>query len=101
MVYDKARFFTRDGEFHFCLLNNHLDGYKATDEEKKKAKQEGLTNYFQLFDDDHILYYSGYDNFDLMYENDEDEFTILDMAMYESGCTINKTRGEDGKMHVV
>jgi hypothetical protein len=101
----KARFLGKgEGENrrqYFCILNDHLDGYKATEEEKKKAKKFGLTDFFQLFDDDGILYYSGYANFDLMYEYELDEFTILDMAMADSGCTEIKTRNKEGKMETV
>tara|TARA_R110001599_G_scaffold218208_5_gene416508 strand:+ start:993 stop:1310 length:318 start_codon:yes stop_codon:yes gene_type:complete len=105
MINNKAKFWGKgkgeDRVSLFCILNGDLDGYKATDDEKKKAKKLGLTDYFQLFDDDGILYYSGYMNLEEMYDNDLDEFTILDMATYDSGCTEIKMRDGNGKMQSV
>ena len=110
MITDKAKFYkqevpTANGEFKiftfFCILNNHLDGYKATEEEKQKAKKLGLNDYFELYDDDDIKYYSGYMNEDALYEYDFDEFVILDMAMADSGCVYMKTRNKEGKMEIL
>lgn len=107
MIRNKAKFYSKTiGETknnYFAILNVCLDNsYKATKEEKAKAKKLGLQDFFELYDDDNIKYYSGYANFSLMAENDLDEFTILDMAMYDSGCTYIKTRNpNNGKMEIV
>ena len=105
MINDKARFLGKgkgdSRKRYFCVLNNFLDGYKATKEEKAKASKFGLTDFFELYDDDDIKYYSGYANFELMAENELDEFTILDMATADSGCTYIKTRNKEGKMEMV
>ena len=101
MINGKARFLGANGTHLFCIMNDHLDGYRATQEEKEKAKKKGLNDFFELYDDDDIKYYSGYANFKLMDEFGMDEFTILDMAMYDVGCTYIKTRNKDGKMEMV
>ena len=72
-----------------------------TKDARAKAKKLGLQDFFELNDDEDRKYYSGYANFSLMAENDLDEFTILDMATYDSGCTYMKTRNKDGKMTIV
>lgn len=105
MIRDKAVFYGKgkgdDRNQYFCILNNFLDGYKATKEEKAKAKKLNNTDFFELYDDDDIKYYSGYANFELMAENELDEFTILDMATADSGCTYIKTRNKQGKMEMI
>jgi hypothetical protein len=50
--------------------------------------EEGTTRKrFRLYDDDEILYYSGY-----FYDDDEclNQMQLLDWGMYDSGCTIIK-----------
>lgn len=81
---------------NFAILNDFLDGYKATKEDKAKAKKLGFTVFFELYDDDNIKYYSGY-----MHEDIEDDFEPLDWAMYDSGCTYIKLRDKDGKMEIL
>ena len=106
MINDKAVFYGKgkgsERKRYFAIMNVCLDdSYKATKEEMAKAKKFGLTDFFELYDDDGIKYYSGYANFDLMYDNEMDEFTILDMATADSGCTYIKTRNKNGKMEIV
>lgn len=98
---NKARFLQVKGMPVFCIMNDFLDGYRATQKEKAKAKKKGLNDFFELYDDDDIKYYSGYANFDAMDEFGYDEFTILNMAMYDVGCTYIMTRNKNGKMEMV
>ena len=65
---ETIRIFKRNGEHSFCITNNHLDGIKATDKELSIAGGEGMDIYFKLYDDDDILYYSGYYNLDVLEE---------------------------------
>ena len=106
MIVDKAKFYGKgvgeDRRQYFAIMNNCLDdSYTATKEEVAKAKKFGLTDFFELYDDDNVKYYSGYANFSLMADNELDEFTILDMATADSGCTYMKTRNNNGKMVIV
>lgn len=105
MITEKAKWLGKGrGEqrvIYFCILNDFLDEYKATNEEKKKAKELGLTDYFQLFDDDGIKYYSGYTNLDRLYDAEMDEFTILNWAMNYAGCTEIKMRNKQGILETV
>jgi len=87
----KARFFTT-----FVILNDFLEGYTATEEEKKKAKQMKFNVFFELYDDDDEKYYSGY-----MHEDIEDEFEPQDWGMYYAGCTYSKIRSANGKMEIL
>jgi len=87
----QARFFGT-----FAILNDFLDDYKSTDQEKAKAKKENLTIFFELYDDDDNKYYSGY-----MHKDIEDEFEPLDWGMYDSGCTYMKIRSKNGTMEVL
>tara|TARA_R110000744_G_scaffold213660_1_gene332514 strand:+ start:136 stop:405 length:270 start_codon:yes stop_codon:yes gene_type:complete len=87
----KARFFN-----NFVILNDFLEGYDATSEEQAKAKELKFTDFFMLYDDDDVLYYSGYMSKDI-----EDEFEPLDWGMYDSGCTYMKYRAKDGKMEIL
>tara|TARA_R110002020_G_scaffold1254_2_gene5996 strand:- start:158 stop:430 length:273 start_codon:yes stop_codon:yes gene_type:complete len=80
----EAKFFK-----NFVILNDFLDGYKCTEEEKTKAKKLKLNVFFELYDDDDIKYYSGY-----MYEDIEDEFEPQDWAEYYAGCTSTKIRNK-------
>jgi hypothetical protein len=106
MITDKAKFYGKgkgeDRKHYFSIMNVCLDNsYKATKEEMAKAKKFGLTDFFELYDDDDIKYYSGYANFELM-ATMFGAFTILDMAMADSGCTYIKTRNKNGfKMEIV
>jgi hypothetical protein len=88
-IMEEAKFFTHKlkPSESFVILNDILDGYKATEQERKYAKKLNLTQFFELFDDDDNLYYTGY-----MHEDIEDEFQPLDWAMYDSGCTYMKVR---------
>ena len=88
---NKAKFFNQ-----FVILNDFLEGYKATEEEKKKAKQMNFNVFFELYDDDGIKYYSGYMNEDI-----EDEFEPQDWGMYYAGCTYSKIRSANGKMEIL
>ena len=81
---------------NFAILNDFLEGDRATDLDKAKVKKLGFTTFFELYDDDDIKYYSGY-----MHEDIEDEFIPLDWAMYDSGCTYIKLRNKDGKMDIL
>jgi len=101
MIDNKAQVWVSKGNVYFCILSDFLSGYRPTDKEKKLKVKHNLNDFFELYDDDYIKYYSGYANFDLMYDNDMDEFTILDMAMADSGCTMMKIRGKDGKMEIL
>ena len=103
MITDRARFWSKKAKNndYFCVLTNFLDKYTPTKEEIKKKDDKGLNDFFELYDDDDIKYYSGYANFDLMYDNNMDEFTILNMATCDSGCTYIKTRNKAGKMEIV
>ena len=99
----KARFYLtkRLGNTYFAITNDFLEEFKPTKEELEKCKNTGLTDFFELYDDDNNKYYSGYANFDLMYDNNMDEFTILDLATGYAGCTYMKTRGKNGKMEIL
>jgi hypothetical protein len=101
MMNNKARFLGVNGTPTFCIMTDFLEGYKPTKEEMKKKDRLGLNDFFELYDDDGVKYYSGYANFELMDEFGMDEFTILDMAMYDAGCTYIKTRSKNGKMEMV
>ena len=101
MMNNKARFLGVKGMPTFCIMTDFLEGYKPTKEEMKKKDRLGLNDFFELYDDDDVKYYSGYANFELMEKFGMDEFTILDMAMYDAGCTYIKTRSKNGKMEMV
>ena len=47
MINDKARFWTskKDNTPYFCILNNFLDGYRATDKEVKRQIGIRLNRY--------------------------------------------------------
>ena len=102
----KAKFFIRknqEGEkkYLFCVLTDFLEGYKKTEAEEKKRKENDLKEYFQLFDDDGILYYSGYLNSEVLEEFGTDEFEVLGWGEYFAGCTEMKLRNKDGKMETL
>mgnify|MGYP003652402105 CR=1 FL=1 len=92
-----VRVFKYDGEFNFCITQDHLDGIKATEKEVAQCKRNGMDQFFKLYDDDDELYYSGYYNEDAV----EDEFEVLDWAMNDSGCTRMDIRGKSGKMETL
>lgn len=98
-----AKFYTKNVRNHtyFAITSDFLDGFKPTKEELKKCKSLGLTDFFELYDDDDNKYYSGYANLDLMSEMEYDEFTILNIATNHAGCTYMKTRSKEGKMEMV
>ena len=98
----KSKFYgSKNGNSYFAITNDFLDGFKPTKEELKKCKNKGLTDFFELYDDDDNKYFSGYANFNIMLEFDFNEFTILDMATNYAGCTYIKTRNKFGKMEMV
>lgn len=91
------RIFRNETEFFFCITQDHLDEIKATDEEIKLAKKNGMDSYFKLYDDDDILYYSGYYNEETL----DEEMEVLDWAMNDSGCTRMDVRNEQGQMETL
>jgi hypothetical protein len=95
---NKAKFYggIKTKVLHYCILTSFLDNYKPTKDEVIRAKKGGLNDFFELYDDDDIKYYSGYANFNLI-----SEFTILDKAAHFAGCTYIKTRNKAGKMEMV
>jgi hypothetical protein len=81
----------------FVITQDHLDNEKLPQAEIDQLKKEGYNQYFKLYDDDDILYYSGY-----LHEKVEDEFAPLDWGMYDSGCTSIKLRNKKtGKLEVL
>jgi hypothetical protein len=94
---ETIKVFKQDGEHAFCITQDHLDGIKSTDKEKREAKKEGMDEYFKLYDDDDILYYSGYYNMEVI----DEEFDILDWAMADSGCTRIDLRNAQGQMETL
>jgi hypothetical protein len=78
---------------NFIIHIDHLDGLKMSEEEVKECKAKGFTKNFKLYDDDDILYYSGYLHEDI---EGEDEFIPLDWGMMDSGCTRLDYRNPDG-----
>ena len=94
---ETIRIFKYGNSHAFCITNNHLDGIKATDKEKREAKKLGMEEFFQLYDDDDVLYYSGYYNMEII----DEELEILDWAMADSGCTRIDVRGIDGQMETI
>ena len=103
---EKAKFFIRKNEegekkYCFCVLNDFLDGYKKTAADEKRRKKHNLNELFQLFDDDGILYYSGYLNSEVLEEFESDEFEVLGWGEYFAGCTEIKLRNKEGKMETL
>ena len=84
----------------FIVTRDHLDSFLCedynliewTDKKINEYKAKGFTIFTQCYDDDDILYYSGY------VHEDADEFAMIDWAMYDSGCTYCKQRSPSGKM---
>jgi hypothetical protein len=84
----------------FAITEDHLDNEQLPKTEIDKLKKEGYTEYFRLYDDDEILYYSGYLKGDI--EDDDDLFAPLDWGAYDSGCTIYKLRNrKTGKLEIL
>lgn len=71
----------------FVITRDHLESKSLDNSQVSKVKSEGYNIHFKLFDDDRVLYYSGY-----LHEESEDEFSPLDWAMADSGCTIIQYR---------
>jgi hypothetical protein len=46
----------------FAITVDYLDEVKLSKNELAMLKKEGYTEYFKLYDDDKVLYYSGYMN---------------------------------------
>jgi hypothetical protein len=67
----------------WIIVYDHLESKKID------QKQENQTVEFRLFDDDDILYFTGYMTQKLF---DDDPFTPLDWAMDDSGCTSMKIK---------
>ena len=90
-----------NSDYIISITTDHLSGYRATKEDIKKVKGLGLTDFFELYDDDDMKYYSGYANLDLMEKNGWDEFDILNIGMSHAGCTYMKTENKNGEMEMV
>jgi hypothetical protein len=80
----------------FVITKDHLDGDSMAENDVEHLKNEGFTEHFKLYDDDDVLYYSGY-----LHKDCEDELDPLDWAMYDSGCTRIDYRNKDGKYETV
>jgi len=92
------RIFRNAKEFFFCITQDHLEGIKSTKEEIKSAKELGMATYFKLYDDDDVLYYSGYYNEETL----DEEMEVLDWGMADSGCTRMDVRNpQTGKMEML
>ncbi len=76
----------RDTEW--VLTYNHLDNKPYPGE-----KEEKFCVPFELYDDDGILYFSGYMTENLEHSGEE-IFDPLDYAMAAWGCTELRVRGE-------
>ncbi len=71
----------------FVITHDYLEGRALTQWQVLEVNEQGYTKQFKLFDDDRVHYYSGY-----LHEESEDEFSPLDWAMADSGCTIVQYR---------
>ena len=80
----------------WLIVSDELDKNRVPDETIKEIKKKGYNEYFELFDDDRIMYYKGY-----LHKDNEDDFGHLDWAMNDSGCTYIKYRNKDGKMEIL
>ncbi len=74
----------------WCITIDHLD-----DLTKISEKSKDMTILIRLYDDDDVLYYSGWMTQELMDEG-ESAFEPLDWAMFEAGCTSMQYK-EPGK----
>ena len=75
----------------WCITKDHLDD----DEIKINEFTEDMVVKVRLYDDDDILYYSGYMTQELM-DDGENAFEPLDWGMPVSGCTSMQYK-EPGK----
>lgn len=81
----------------FVITKDFLDMIKVSKERLAEFKKSGFKTYFKIYDDDDILYFSGY-----LHESEPDDFTPLDWAMFDSGCTrIDYRNPETGKMETL
>ena len=81
----------------FDRPSNNLDSIQYDNKLRENLKSKGYTNYFKLYDDDDIFYYSGYLHLDC-----EDEFIPLYWAMNDSGCTyIMYRNSKTNKMEIL
>jgi hypothetical protein len=84
-----------DGKLLWAITQDHLDDLKSTKEEKTAIKAEGCIYHFKIYDDDAILYYSGY-------SNDDSSFDPLDdYAMGAAGAVTIKYRNEQGRYEIL
>ena len=80
----------------FVITRDHLDREHMTIAQVKALKDEGYKTIFYLYDDDDILYYTGY------LKETADEFEPLYWAMADSGCTYIKYRNRNtGKFEIL
>lgn len=71
----------------FVITRDHLERESLSPKEIADLKKEGYDHHFKLYDDDDILYYSGYFKSSISEEDIEAELEPLDWAEYDSGCT--------------
>ncbi len=74
----------------WCITKDHLDGNETVNK-----KTDDMIIPIRLYDDDDILYYSGWMTQEFMDEG-EAAFEPLDWAMYNAGCTSMQYK-EPGK----
>lgn len=88
MVYEKIK-----ERYSWAITVDYIENgiRNATPEEIKILKKD-CKFHFKLYDDDGILYYSGY-------MADDSDFSPLDWAMYDSGCTTIKIRNPKTKIY--
>ena len=81
----------------WIITADHLSEWEADKKQIEAEKtKHNLTREFRLYDDDGELYYSGWYSDDI-----EDEFYILQWAMYDSGCTEMQTKNSEGRWEVL
>lgn len=86
----------------FVITHDHLDpGMQfadATPEQIEAIKADGFTVKFKMYDDDDILYYSGY--LLTKYEGSETAFAPLDdYGSPNAGCVDIRYKEKDGLYH--
>ena len=75
------------GSGYAIITKDHLDG-ENNGRKIKLSEHENLTRKrFKLYDDDNVLYYSGYFFDDEMCDNQDD---LLTWGRNDSGCTLIK-----------
>ena len=67
----------------FVITKDHLENESLDLKEINALKKEGYVHHFKIYDDDDILYFSGYYKEDL---EEEEVFNPLDWAMNDSGA---------------